>query len=285
MKPKNIFPGEWESIFHGDGIEFSEIKPYEPGDDLRDLNLDALVQSGDEEIVLRIVERQMKIYLWVDFSGSMRRYPEMFFSQKPTIRNIAISLLLFSACNTYSPIGFLAFNNRIKKIFPARVGESHCWEVLNWLIDQDKKQLFPAGDVQNSLKDLTDRTLPKSLVFFISDFEHSLYDRNFTDVIFPLLKKFDFIPVIIQDPIEKNVILKRPVRLSLRDSESSKRTDFYLTPQNLKEIQQVSSKRFQLIIKTFRDIGVHPIILDSSTVDDCYNVFSGYFQARRRFVR
>jgi uncharacterized protein (DUF58 family) len=90
IKPRNIFPGEWESIFRGEGIEFAEIKPFEPGDDLRDLNLHALVQSGEEELIQRVVERQMRIYVWVDLSGSMHRFEEMFFPQKPEIRAIAL---------------------------------------------------------------------------------------------------------------------------------------------------------------------------------------------------
>src|SRR5665648_258888 len=95
LKPKNIFPGEWESIYSGDGIEFADINPFEPGDDLRNLDLPTLVQSGEEEIIRRIVERQLRIQVWVDLSGSMRRYPQLFFPSKPKIRDIATGLLLF----------------------------------------------------------------------------------------------------------------------------------------------------------------------------------------------
>jgi hypothetical protein len=102
LKLKNIFPGEWESVYTGEGIEFAASKPYEPGDDLRDLDLQTLVQSGDEEIILRAVGRQRHIYLWVDLSGSMQRSPEMFYPGKPEIRDIAVGLLAFSARSAYS---------------------------------------------------------------------------------------------------------------------------------------------------------------------------------------
>ena len=72
IKLRNVFPGEWESVYSGEGIEFSTIKPFEPGDDVRDLDLHALVQSGEEDVILRVVERQMRIYIWADFSGSMQ---------------------------------------------------------------------------------------------------------------------------------------------------------------------------------------------------------------------
>jgi hypothetical protein len=61
LKLKNIFSGEWESIYKGDGIEFADIQPYEPGDDLRDLDLITLLESGEEEIIRRTVGRRMNI--------------------------------------------------------------------------------------------------------------------------------------------------------------------------------------------------------------------------------
>lgn len=121
IKLRNIFPGEWESLYGGEGIEFSKIKPFEPEDDARELDLHTLLQSGEEEVIERVVERQMRIYVCADFSGSMRRFEEMFFSQKPEIKDVAIGLLLFSASNAYSPVGFCAFNQEIKKFFPGRI--------------------------------------------------------------------------------------------------------------------------------------------------------------------
>jgi hypothetical protein len=143
----------------------------------------------------------------------MRRYPEMFFSQKPVIRDIAIGLLLFSACNTYSPIGLCTFNKEKRRFFPARVGERHCWEILGWIIQEDDKHHTAASDVQAALSDLADRALPQSLVFFISGFEDQAYEVDFTGLLRPVVNKFDFIPVVIQDPLEKNASLKRSVRM------------------------------------------------------------------------
>lgn len=94
IKPKNIFPGEWESIYRGEGIEFAGIRPLEPGDDLHDLDLHTLVQSGEEEIIERVVERQMRVFVWADFSGSTQRFDEALFPHKPEIKDIAIGLLL-----------------------------------------------------------------------------------------------------------------------------------------------------------------------------------------------
>jgi uncharacterized protein (DUF58 family) len=282
IKPRNIFPGEWESIFRGEGIEFAEIKPFEPGDDLRDLNLHALVQSGEEELIQRVVERQMRIYVWVDLSGSMHRFEEMFFPQKPEIRDIALGLLLFSACNTYSPVGLCAFSQGSTRFFPARIGERYCWEILDWIVEDEYCDRKTAGNVEAALSLLAERALPHSLAFLISDFEDRAFEGDFTAVLRPIVKDLDFVPVVIRDPLEKRVRLKRSVRVSIANSEGSKDADIYLTPQKLSEIQEASARHLAGVEENFRKLGIDHIVLDTPSVEDCYETLSGFFQARRR---
>ncbi len=282
IKPKNIFPGEWESIYTGEGIEFAAIKPFEPGDDLRDFDLHTLVQSGEEEIIQRVVERQMRIFIWADFSGSMQRFEEMFFSQKPEIKDIAIGLLLFSACNAYSPVGLCAFNKDIKRFFPARPGERYCWEILNWVIDQEYKGSGGPADIQNTVSFLIERAFPESLVFFVSDFKDQAFEGDFTALLRPLVKKFDFVPVVIRDPLEKEASLKRSVRITVQDSEGDKNAELYLTPQKLTEIQEISARHLSDLEQNFRRVGIDHVVLDSPLIEDCYKVLLGFFQARRK---
>ena len=73
LKLRNIFPGEWESTYLGDGIEFAATRPFEPGDDLRDLDLGTLAQSGEEEIIQRVVGRQMKVFVWADAGPATKK--------------------------------------------------------------------------------------------------------------------------------------------------------------------------------------------------------------------
>lgn len=282
IKPKNIFPGEWESIYTGAGIEFAAIKPFEPGDDLRDLDLHTLVQSGEEEIIQRVVERQMRIFLCADFSGSMQRFEEMFFSQKPEIKDIALGLLLFSACNAYSPVGLCAFNKEIRRFFPARPGERYCWEILNWIIDQEYKGSMAPADIQNTVSFLIERASPESLVFFVSDFKDQAFQGDFTALLRPVVKKFDFVPVVIRDPLEKEALLKRSVRITVQDSEGDKNAEIYLTPQKLTEIQEISARHLLGLEQNFRKVGIDHVVLDSPLTEDCYKVLLGFFQARRK---
>jgi len=282
LKLKNIFSGEWESIYKGEGIEFADIQPYEPGDDLRDLDLVTLVKSGEEEIVQRTVGRQMKIFIWADLSGSMKRTQDMFFSSKPDIRDITIGLIIYSARNVYSPAGLCAFDNEIKFFVLAKYGEDHCDRILDRVLEQDYKGAPVPADIMKSLNYLIENVYKQSIVFYVSDFKDAVFEEDFTDLLKPVAKKFDFIPVVIRDPIEKNAVLKRPLNITVRDNEGDRRTEIYLTPEKLRELQRASAKHLWHLDSNFRQVGLDYVVLDSPSIDDCYHVLSRFFEGRNR---
>jgi uncharacterized protein (DUF58 family) len=282
MKLNNIFPGEWESIFTGEGIEFAATKPFEAGDDLRDLDLQTLVQSGEEEIVQRVVGRQRKIYIWVDLSGSMVRSGEMFFNSKPMIRDIAIGLLVFSAWNSYTPVGLCTFAEEVQRFFPARLGEQHCIELLNWVIDQGDRYSMAQADFYSALSFLLERAPRQSLVFFISDFNDSFFVNTFPSLMQSLVRKIDFIPIIIKDPIEQAGHLEKTVNIAVRDSEGNRKAEIYLTPQRWEEMRETSSRHLLNLRHTFFQVGVEPVVLSSSSIDDCCRILSDFFESRKR---
>ncbi len=282
MKLRNLLPGEWESVYAGKGIEFAAIKPFQPGDDLRDLHLQTLVRSGEEKILQRVVARQRRIYIWADVSGSTRRSEEMFFSALPDIRDIAIGLLLFSAWHAYSPVGICAFDQQICKFFPARSGERHCGEVLDWLIEEEYKGLRAPANLEPAISFLLEKASTSSLVFFVSDFQGQAYERDLTVLLRRVKRQVDLVPVVIRDPLMKAPALKKSVCIAVQDNEGGGNAEIYLTPQKLKEIQQVSAEHLVRLEQTFRQLGVEHIVLDSPSIDDCYRFLAGFFESRRR---
>jgi uncharacterized protein (DUF58 family) len=282
IKLRNIFPGEWESIYTGQGIEFTAIKPFEPGDDLRDLDLLTLVQSGEEEIIQRVVESQMRIFIWADLSGSIQRFEEMFFSLKPEIRDIAIGLVVYSALNAYSPVGLCAFDKEIKSFLPPRYGENCCLEILDRIIEQDYKGISVSADIQKAISVLMEKAPRQSMVFFVSDFKDQAFEGDFSDLLRPVVKKVDFIPVVIRDPLEKGASLKRSVSIAVKDNEGDGNAEIYLTPQKLREIQEVSDRHLLHLEWNFRQVGIEHVVLDSPSIDDCYQVLSGFFEGRKK---
>ncbi len=281
LKLKNIFPGEWESVYTGDGIEFMGIKPFEPGDDLRDLDLYTLVRSGEEEIIERAVGRQLRVFIWADLSGSLQKSEAAFFPAKREIRDNAIGMLAFSAWNAYSPVGLCAFDREIRKFFQAGPGESYCREIMDWILDQEYTNPVPA-DVSKAIAFLMERAFPQSLVFFISDFQDPVFEDDFSDLINPAAEKFDLITVVIRDPLETDATLPRSAILSVSGDEGSGGKAIYLTSRKLREIQKVSAGHLSHLERNFRRAGINHVVLDSPSLEHCYESLSGLFQARRR---
>jgi len=281
LKLKNIFPGEWESIYTGDGIEFMGIKPFEPGDDLRDLDLYTLIRSGEEEIIERVSGRQLRVFIWADLSGSLQKSEEAFFPARREIRDNAIGMLAFSAWNAYSPVGLCAFDREIRKFFPARSGESYCQEMMDWVLDQEYEGPVP-GDIPKAMAFLMERVPPQSMVFFISDFQAPFFEDNFSDVFKPAAEKFDFITVAVRDPLETNIPLPRSAILAVSGDEGGGHQAIHLTPRKLREIQAVSTSHLSHLRGNFRRAGINHAVLESVSLEHCHEALSGLFQSRRR---
>lgn len=285
LRLRSIFPGEWESIWKGSGIEFTDIKPFETGDDLREIDLPTLIQANKIEIIQRVVERQLKVSVWADFRGSMQRTDSMFFPSKAEIRDIAIGLCLFSAQKLYCPVGLCAFDKKIKEIFLPRVGERYCWHILNWIIENRGDFSSEPTDFSKILSFLTKKTSRQSLVFMISDFKAEIFDKNFTTLLIPLVNKFDFIPIVVRDPLEKNFVLKKTVRIAVQDTEGNQQAEIYLSPKKLKEIQRASDNHLRNLKRNFKKMGIDYVVLDSPSIDDCHRKLLSFFQARRRLCK
>jgi uncharacterized protein (DUF58 family) len=281
LKPRNIFPGEWESIYTGEGIEFAAIKPYEPGDDLRDLDLQTLVQSGEEEIVQRIVGRQRHIFVWIDLSGSMRRFPQMLFARKTEIRDLAVGLIAFSAWNAYTPVGLCAFDQEIRQFMSARSGASHCEEIVGWFLDHADECPPAHANIPGALAFL-EQVSPQSMIFFISDFQDPVFDGDFAPLLRVAANRFDFIPVVIRDPLERAASLTHSAVIRVRDSEGKRAGEIEFSPRALAEIQRACSAHLAHLEQRFRAVGLDYILLDSDSIQDCYQTLSGFFEARKR---
>lgn len=282
IKLRNISPGVWESVYTGDGIDFASIKPFEPGDDLRNLNFSSLIQPGDEEVIERVVESQMKIYICADFSGSMQESKEMFFASKPNIRDIAIGLLIYSALNAYTAVGFCAFDSKVRRFITSRCGESCCEEILNWIINHKYEEIGVPRDFHRTISFLLRNVPSQSMIFFISDFKDHVFEGDFTKILRPAIKKFDFIPVIITDPLEKAASIKRPITVSVKNDEGTGSGEIYLTLQKMKHLQEICASHLFNIEQNFHKMGTDYVILDSPLIQDCYQSLLNFFEIRKR---
>jgi uncharacterized protein (DUF58 family) len=282
LKLMNIFPGDWESIFKGEGMEYDSTRPYEAGDNPKDLDLFTLAQSGEEDIIMRAEERQMKIYIWLDISGSMRSFEEMFFPAKSGIKDIALGLIAYSTANVYTPLGLCAFDSNIKNFFPAKTGLDYCDEMIDWVFEQDIEDSVSPTDIHKAVSFLLERAEDHNIIFFISDFKEQSSGNDITSLMKPVVDKYDFIPVIIRDPIEKNGYIKSPISIEVKNIEGRGTAEFYLTQEKMQEIKEISENHLLNILWGFRKLGVDCLVLDSLSIDHCYNTLAGFFEKRKR---
>lgn len=285
LKNRNIFPGEWESVYKGQGVEFADTKPLEPDDDVRDIDLHALAQTGEEEIIRRTVERQMKVYVWADFSGSMQRFEEMFFPSKPEIRDIAIGLIIFSAANLYAPVGFFPFGLERKKFFPPIMGERYCWDIIKWIADEKNYNPFSSSGVGSAINSLLRLATPRNMVFFISDFKQVDFEKDFIELLRPVTGRFDFIPVIIMDPLETSGAIKQSTRISIRSGGGKVGGEIFCTPRTIREMREISRSHLFHLEHNFRKLGIDYLVLNSPSINDCEKTLIRFFQTRRRARR
>ena len=160
-----LLAGAYRSIFHGSGIEFDDVRPYQPGDDVRTMDWKVTARTGRPHIKRYIEDREQFIYLLVDVSGSMQRHSD---PRKAATVNELCTLLTLIANVNQDRIGLILFNNGIvTRIRPSK-GRRHRTLILQTLLD------YTAADLSTNLSKTVDQflqiTRKRAIVFIISDF-------------------------------------------------------------------------------------------------------------------
>jgi uncharacterized protein (DUF58 family) len=190
----SVFLGEYHAVFRGRGIEFSEVREYQPGDDVRAIDWNVTARMGAPYIKKYVEERELTVILALDVSAS-----EAFGSEGRTKREVAAevgALLAFSATRNNDKVGLIAFSDRIERFVPPRKGRQHALRVIRELL-----YLRPEGrgtSVSGALEFMR-RILPRrSVVFLLSDFQ----DRGYETALRVLARRHDITAVTLSDPRE-----------------------------------------------------------------------------------
>ena len=206
----DLFSGEYHSTFKGQGMEFEEVREYQPGDDIRLIDWNVTARTGFPHIKKFREERELSVVLLVDASSSGRFGTRERF--KSEVAAELCALLAFSAIKNNDKVGLIIFTDRIEKFVPPKKGRSHVLRLIREII-----YFQPEGvgtDISLALEYLSKVIKRKSVVFLVSDF-------FFEDYLKPLQlanNKHDVIAVKISDPREtsfENVGL-----LELEDAET-----------------------------------------------------------------
>ena len=189
---QNIFAGEYHSAFKGRGMTFSEVREYQYGDDIRDIDWNVTARHNRPYVKVYEDERERTVVLLVDVSGS-GNFGAVGSIKREQIAEIA-GTLAFSADQNNDKIGVIFFSNKIEKFIPPKKGRKHVLLILRELLDF--KPDNNGTNIEFALKFLTDALKKRCTTFMISDF---IDDNDYTKAMTIAGKKHDLTAVQVYD--------------------------------------------------------------------------------------
>lgn len=192
-----IFSGEYHSVFKGRGMAFSEVREYQFGDDIRNIDWNVTARFNHPFIKIFEEERELTVMLLIDVSGS-NNFGTQSQLKKDVVTEIA-AVLSFSAIQNNDKVGVIFFSDIIEKFIPPKKGTSHILRIIRELIDFKAEN--KGTNIAEALRYLTNAIKKKSTAFLISDF----MDDSFEKAIQIANYKHDLIAIRITDDREKEI--------------------------------------------------------------------------------
>ena len=186
--------GSYHSVFKGRGMAFSEVRQYQPGDDVRFIDWNVSARMSDTYVKVFTEEREMTVMLLVDLSASERFGS----TDKPKIETVAevAALLAFSAIKNNDRVGLILFTDQIERFVPPKKGRSHVMRVVTEILNASPQS--EGTDLGVALDLLGGIGKRRTVAFLISDFIADQYEKPLKVV----SAKHDLIPIQIVDPRE-----------------------------------------------------------------------------------
>src|SRR3989338_4145308 len=214
----DVFAGQYESVFKGRGMEFEEVREYQPGDEIRSIDGNVPARTGHPYIKKFVEERQLTVMLLLDASGSCR------FGTVNRLKSDLVAelcaVLAFSAIKNNDNVGLIIFTDRIEKVILPKKGMRHVLRVIKEALYY--KPGSTGTDIPSALEYLDKVTARRTVSFLISDFITG------EDVIKKPLsianKRHDMIAVYVKDPRE--TALPKVGIVGVRDAETGEEIEF-----------------------------------------------------------
>lgn len=209
---EDLFSGGTESVFKGRGVEFEEVRPYVPGDEVRDIDWNVTARLGQPYVKRFVEERELTVMLVVDVSRSM-----LFGTRGQEKRELAAelcALLGFAAVRQNDRVGMALVSDQVEHFVPPARGRVHLLRILRDVLDHESARGTRLGTAARFLT----RTLKRrSLVFWISDFEDQLDASDWR----VMAARHELTALAVRDPADEQ--LPRAGWVLLEDLESGRR--------------------------------------------------------------
>ena len=206
----NIFAGEYHTAFKGKGMAFSEVREYQPGDDVRAIDWNVTARFNNPFIKVFEEEREMTVILLIDVSGSKNFGTQEQLKQELVTELSAV--LSFSAIQNNDKIGVILFSDVIEKYIPPKKGKSHILRIIRELIAYQPRST--GTDIGEALRYFNNVIKKRCICFLISDF----FDDKYNSPIKVAAKKHDLIAVRVNDLRESQI--PNIGLLQVKDTES-----------------------------------------------------------------
>jgi uncharacterized protein (DUF58 family) len=272
---KELFAGEYHSAFKGRGMEFSEVREYTPGDDIRFIDWNVSSRMGKLFVKQFVEERELTVILAIDLSASLN-----FFSNSKSKKEIAAeisALVAFTASLNNDKVGLLIFTDHVERFIPPKKGKTHILRIIREIL-----QFEPKGkktSIETGLVYLNKVIKKKAILFLLSDF----IDKGFSQSLKIASQKHDLIAIKILD--SREMTLPRSGSFLLKDPETDE--EFYVdfsSNETKRIFLQNYSKNESQLLELFKKFNIDFICLDS---EEEYEkpLFDFFLKRKRRFSR
>lgn len=237
---KHIFSGEYHSAFKGRGMSFSEVRDYQYGDDVRNIDWNVTARTGDAHVKVFEEERELTIMFLIDMSQSS------FFGTRKAFKNEIITeiaaVIGFSALSNNDKVGAILFTDQIEKYIPPKKGRKHILLLIRELINFEAKNNLT--DVGVALQYLNNVIKKRSISFVLSDFMAEGYESALNIA----AKKHDLVGLRIYDKMDESLPDAGLIRV--RDSETGQ---VRIIDSSSKAIRTAYSDNHQKRVSYFED--------------------------------
>ena len=219
---RNIFAGEYHSQFKGRGMAFSEVREYQPGDDVRSIDWNVTARMNRPYIKVYEEERELTVMLLVDVSGS-RNFGTQSQMKRDTMAEVAATLA-FSTIENNDKVGVIFFSDQVEKFIPPKKGKSHVLHIIRELLSFEPEH--QGTDINAALQYLTNAQKRRCTAFLISDFIGAYPQplpkgKGVTDPVTIASRKHDLSAIQIYD--RRDAEMPNVGLLKVRDPETGAR--------------------------------------------------------------
>lgn len=271
---EGLIAGNYHSVFKGRGIEFSEVREYVPGDDIRSIDWNVTARFNSPFIKEFIEERDLNVYIVFDISGSSR------FGSKKSKKEVGFEIaasIMFAALKNNDNVGLCLFTDHVEKFIKPKKSKKFILKILRELIYYEPKN--EKTDINKSLTYLSRIIKKKSILFVLSDF----ISADFESSIKILKNKHDIILINLSDIHEKD--LPNLGYIFLEDEESGEQIIVNTGDEKFRKIysQKIREKNNKMLT-TIKRLGIDMIQINTN--EPFYIPLRKFFRLRkRRMVR